>query len=113
MPSRLELTTASVQEIGMLALGAQLAVIPERERGSLVDESLRALDSLKAKSVKHIAKVSSLATILADISAARNSRSYWNAASWRNCGIGHSKLSSRPCRRHTPRRPSPPRRLQQ
>ncbi|EJT48745.1 hypothetical protein A1Q1_02290 [Trichosporon asahii var. asahii CBS 2479] len=46
----------SVQEIGMLALGAQLALIPERERGSLVDDSLRALDSLKAKSVKHIAK---------------------------------------------------------
>lgn len=42
----------------MLALGAQLALIPERERGSLVDDSLRALDSLKAKSVKHIAKVS-------------------------------------------------------
>lgn len=43
----------------MLALGSQLSLIPEKERGSLVDEALRALDSLKAKSVKHIAKVSS------------------------------------------------------
>lgn len=53
-----KLTSASVQEIGMLALGAQLALIAERDRGGLVDESLRALDSLKSKSVKHIAKVS-------------------------------------------------------
>lgn len=42
----------------MLALGAQLALVPEKERGGLVDDALRALDALKAQSVKHIAKVS-------------------------------------------------------
>lgn len=47
----------------MLAIGAQLSLVPERERGSLVDEVLRALDSLKAKSVKHIAMVSCPASV--------------------------------------------------
>lgn len=107
-----QLTSASVQEIGMLALGAQLALIPERDRGSLVDESLRALDSLKSKSVKHIAKVSSVACVVANPSAARNFRSCSNAATWRNCGTGRSRRSWQPCKRRTPRRrsPAPPRR---
>lgn len=52
-----QLTSASVQELGMLALVAQLALLPQKERGQLANSVLRALDELKTRSVKHIAKV--------------------------------------------------------